>query len=138
MPKTTPPRRSAWRLGSWGLNLALNLTLIWPWAEAGLAVATSLAAAVQVVVLMAIFTRRHAPLDWPRLAATAARTVLSALVMGAVVELALMGVPTATGLTSKMLQVVVPIALGSVAYCGTYRLLGGRELGMLVGGGNAT
>ena len=68
------PRLAVWMVG---LNLVLNLTLIWPLAEAGLAVSTSVAAAVQVFVLMAIFSRRHAPLGWRPLAATAARTVLA-------------------------------------------------------------
>ena len=54
-------------------------------AEAGLAVSTSLAAAVQMFVLMAIFSRRHAPLDWRQLGRTAARTILATLVMGVVV-----------------------------------------------------
>ena len=55
----TPVRVAAWMVG---LNLVLNLTLIWPMAEAGLAVSTSVAAAVQVFVLVAIFSRRQAPL----------------------------------------------------------------------------
>ena len=59
----TPVRLAAWMVG---LNLALNLTLIWPMAEAGLAVSTSITAAVQVLLLMAIFSRRQAPLGWRR------------------------------------------------------------------------
>jgi putative peptidoglycan lipid II flippase len=124
-----PVRIAAWIVG---LNLALNLTLIWPLAEAGLAVATSLAAAVQVLVLVAIFTRRHAPLDWRQLAATVARTILSTLLMGVAVSATLLWMPDAAGLMSQLLRVTAPIALGGAVYCGTYRLLGGRELGMLI------
>ena len=50
------------------LNLTLNLTLIWPLAEAGLAVATSISAGVQVFVLMVLFSRGKGPLDWSTLA----------------------------------------------------------------------
>ncbi|NLF06555.1 MAG: murein biosynthesis integral membrane protein MurJ, partial [Pirellulaceae bacterium] len=57
----TPVRIAAWMVG---LNLALNLSLIWPLAENGLAISTSIAAAVQVIVLTLIFSRRRAHLDW--------------------------------------------------------------------------
>jgi len=127
----TPVRVAAWMVS---LNLALNLTLIWPMAEAGLAVATSLAAAVQVFVLMAIFSRRQAPLHWRDLSATAARTLLSTAVMAGIVYVALDWTPAGVRLWAQIVHVFVPIALGMAGYCGTYRLLGGRELGMLLGG----
>ena len=127
----TPVRVAAWMVG---LNLALNLTLIWPMAEAGLAVSTSLAAAVQVFVLMAIFSRRQAPLHWRDLSATAARTILSTAVMAAIVYFALDWTPAGLRLWAQIVHVFVPIALGMAGYCGAYWLLGGRELGMLLGG----
>jgi len=127
----TPVRVAAWMVG---LNLALNLTLIWPMAEAGLAVSTSLAAAVQVFVLMAIFSRRQAPLHWRDLSATAARTILSTVVMAAIVYFALDWTSSGDRLWAQIVHVFVPIALGMAGYCATYRLLGGRELGMLLGG----
>ncbi len=127
----TPVRVAAWMVG---LNLVLNFTLIWPMAEAGLAVSTSVAAAVQTFVLMAIFSRRQAPLGWRLLLATATRTILSTLVMAGVVYLALVHMPSTGGLTSQLLRVGVPILLGGTAYCGSYWLLGGRELGMLLHG----
>jgi putative peptidoglycan lipid II flippase len=126
-----PVRVAAWVVG---LNLALNLTLIWWWAEAGLAVATSLAAAVQVFVLTAMFARRHAPLGWRQLAITAGRTIGATLVMAALVVALRAQMPAADGLMNELLQVFLPIAAGGAAYCGTYRLLGGRELGMLMSG----
>ncbi len=129
----TPVRVAAWMVG---LNLALNLTLIWPLAEAGLAVATSLAAAVQVFVLTAIFARRHARLGWRPLAAAAARTVVATLLMSVVVWTVRAAMPEGGGLKNELLQVLVPIALGGAAYCGAYGLLGGRELGMLMSGGD--
>ena len=126
----TPARLAAWMVT---LNLALNLTLIWPMAEAGLAVSTSISAGVQVLLLMAIFARRHAPLDRRQLVRTAMHTVLSTLMMGAAVLLSLAALPTGDRLINQMLRVGVPLAAGMAAYCGTYWLLGGRELGMLMG-----
>jgi putative peptidoglycan lipid II flippase len=127
----TPARIAAWIVT---LNLALNLTLIWPMAEAGLAASTSVAAAVQTLVLMTIFSRRHAPLGWRALLATAARTILSTLVMAGAVYLALAQMPGGDRFTDQLIRVGVPVASGAAVYCGVYWLLGGRELGMLVSG----
>ena len=127
----TPVRVAAWMVG---LNLALNLTLIWPLAEAGLAVSTSVAAAVQVFLLVAIFSRRQAPLEWRPLMATAARTILATVVMAGVVCVTLAQLPRHGGLMSQLIRVGVPVGVGGVAYCGLYWLLGGRELGMLLSG----
>jgi putative peptidoglycan lipid II flippase len=125
----TPVRVGAWTVG---LNLVLNLTLIWPLAEAGLAISTTVAAAVQLFVLMAIFSRRHASLGWRPLLAAVTRAILSASVMAGIVCVTLAQLPSSGGLVSQLIRVGVPIGLGAVAYCGLYWLLGGRELGMLL------
>jgi putative peptidoglycan lipid II flippase len=127
----TPARLAAWMVS---LNLALNLTLIWPMAEAGLAVSTSISAGVQVLLLVAIFSRRLAPLDWRALAVTAAQTILATLVMGAAVLLVLARMPAGDELMSQLLRVGAPLMAGMAAFCATHWLLGGRELGMLMGG----
>ena len=128
---TTPVRIGVWMVG---LNLVLNLTLIWPLAEAGLAISTTLAGMVQLLLLVVIFSRREAPLGWRRLAATTARTILATLVMGIVVYLTLVRMPEGGGLASQLVRVGVPLLFGMVTYCGAYLLLGGRELGMLWSG----
>ena len=83
--RVTPVRIAVWSVG---VNLVLNVTLIWPMAEAGLAVSTSVAAVVQAILLVAIFSRRGGTvpifvstkmglspsrrLDWRQLALTTA------------------------------------------------------------------
>jgi putative peptidoglycan lipid II flippase len=128
--------RTPVRLGAWmvGVNLVLNLTLIWPMAEAGLAISATVAAVVQALVLTAVFSRRQAPLGWQLLAGTAVRTILATLVMAGVAYVTLLYAPSAGGLLNQLLRVGMPILLGVAAYCGSYRLLGGRELGMLLSG----
>jgi hypothetical protein len=42
--------------------------------------------------------------------------------------------PNTDRILDQLLRVCLPIGLGTVAYCVGYWLLGGRELGMLVGG----
>jgi putative peptidoglycan lipid II flippase len=127
----TPVRIAAWIVG---LNLTLNLTLIWPMAEAGLAASTSVAAAVQTIILTVIFSRRKAPLEWSPLSATALRTILATLAMAGVVQMALAYTSTAGGLVNQTIRVGVPAVSGAAVFCGLYRLLGGRELSMLMGG----
>ncbi|MCE5266767.1 MAG: murein biosynthesis integral membrane protein MurJ [Planctomycetaceae bacterium] len=128
----TPLRLAAWMVV---LNLLLNFTLIWtPMEEAGLALSTAIAAAVQLVVLTAIFSRRRASLGWGQLAATAVRTLLASAVMAATVYFTLERMPDGDRLSHQAIRVCVPILCGAAVYCGAYLLLGGRELGMLLTG----
>ena len=127
----TPVRIAAWMVG---LNLVLNLTLIWPMAEAGLAISTSVAAALQAFVLVSVFSRRQAPLGWRPLTAAALRTLAATALMAGVVHAVLSQMPSAGDIPSQLLRVGAPVVLGAVAYGGSYWLLGGRELSMLVTG----
>jgi putative peptidoglycan lipid II flippase len=127
----TPMRVALWVVG---LNVVIPLTLIWPMAERGLALSTSIASSVQVLSLLVIFSRRHVPLGWRHLAATTARTVLATLVMAGVIYAVCTQLPNNDRLMNRLLQVGAPLSLGAAAYCGSYWLLGGRELGMLMSG----
>jgi len=118
-----------------GLNLGLNLLLIWPLAEAGLAVATSVAAAVQVALLAIVFSRRKETLGWPALGATAVRTATATLLMAAACCAALwLTAPLAAGSAGKLLRVFVPLAVALAVYAAAYGALRGPELKMLLHG----
>jgi putative peptidoglycan lipid II flippase len=67
------------------VNLALNLTLIWPLGEVGLALSTASAAALQVALLATTFSRAVGRLLWRELATTLGKSALAAAVMVAVV-----------------------------------------------------
>jgi putative peptidoglycan lipid II flippase len=127
----TPVRVAVWVVS---LNLLLNLTLIWPLAEAGLALSTTIATVVQLFILALIFSRRQAPLVWRTLAATSARAILAASAMTGAVCLILPYMLMGDSFIAKLIDVAVPIFLGAATYCGAYLLLGGRELGMLWSG----
>jgi putative peptidoglycan lipid II flippase len=109
------------------LNLSMDLTLIWPLAEAGLAMSTAVAASVQVVILLVLFSRRKAALDWPVLAATAARTILATTIMALAGYAALALLPSRSGLAGQVARVAVPLAVSLAVYLGAYRVLRGRE-----------
>ena len=117
-----------------GLNLTLNLVLIWPLAEAGLAVATSVSAAAQASVLALLFSRRKGPLDWPVLGATAVRTALSTLLMAAACCAALALLPPADSLVNELARVFLPLVAGVVVFVATYWMLKGHELRILLSG----
>jgi len=126
------------RIGVWivGLNLALNLTLIWPLAATGLAVATSVSATVQVLALMTAFSRRGSPLDWPALAAAAVRTLVCTAVMMAAGYGVLQWVwqfAPGSAWWDELARVGLPFVASVAVYGVLHRLLGGRELGMLLG-----
>jgi len=121
-----------------GLNLSLNLTLIWtPLGEAGLAVATAICAGVHVLVLLAILARWAVRLDWPMLGLTLLRASAATILMGlaAWAVVALLGTPgpwyAAAG------QVGLALAAAVAVYAAVYRLLGGRELAVLLPGRGA-
>ena len=121
-------------LAAVGLNLTLNLLLIWPLAEAGLAVATSVAAGGQVLLLVAIFSRRKTPLPWWPLAATAGRTVRATLFMAAAGYTALELIEPATGLANQLARVFVPLIAGTALFFATHWLFNRQELRLLLGG----
>jgi putative peptidoglycan lipid II flippase len=119
-------------LAAVGLNLALNLTLIWPLAERGLAVATAVAAAAQVLALAVAFSRRQSRLDWSSLGVTVARSLLATAVMAVACRATLDRLAPGEGLSSQLLRVALPLAAAATVYCVVFRALGGREIGMLL------
>ncbi len=122
---TTPVKVA---VGAVALNVSLNLLLIWPLAEAGLAVATAVSAIAQIVVLSAVFSRRLAPIDWPVLARSAWRTALTTLAMAAAGSAVLGATWPAGDLVGKLAQVSLPVAAGAAVYFAAAWLLGGGEL----------
>ncbi|MBN1909908.1 MAG: murein biosynthesis integral membrane protein MurJ [Pirellulales bacterium] len=128
--RLTPVRVGLWAVG---LNFVLNVTLIWPLAERGLAVATSVAACVQVVALVVLFSKRKSPLDWPILLVTIGRTLASTALMVTAGWVTLGRIAPDGTLVGQLLRVGAPLAVSLAVYTVVYRLLGGREIGMLLG-----
>lgn len=127
----TPVRVATWMVA---LDLTLGLALIWPMAEAGLALSTAISAAVQLAVLLGLFTAKYAALHWRELIATIIRSLVACGLMAATCYFALKWFPSGAHLSTKVLRVGVPVLVGSFAYLAAYRLLGGREIMMLWSG----
>jgi putative peptidoglycan lipid II flippase len=128
--RTTPAKLG---LVAVGLNFTLNLTLIWPLAEIGLAVSTAIAAGVQVVLLATTFSRTASRLAWCALAGSLAQGATAAAAMAIAVLTVGSWFPAdayATR-TAQALQLSWTIGLGAGVYLMTAWLLGMRELGIL-------
>ena len=121
-------------LAAVGFNVALNLVLIWPLAESGLAVSTSIAAGVQVVLLASIFSRTLVPLAWLELAKTLLRGSIATGTMAAAVVAVghFYSVDASASRGVLAIHVTLAIGVGVAVYLGIAWLLGMRELRLLV------
>lgn len=113
------------------LDFATNVTLVWPMAEVGLAVGTTITAIVQLAVLVALFARYHGHLNWHALAGTFGRAIAGSAVMTGLVFMALARMPDEPGTVHLLIRTAIPAGLGAVAFLGFNRLLGGQELRLL-------
>jgi len=118
-----------------GLNLLLNLTLVWPLAEGGLAISTVIAAIFKFAVLAWLLNARCAHLEWRAIGASAVRTLLAATAMGVVtwatVRWAAPMLPLA-GRALYAVQLFGGIAVGGAVFALAARLLRMSELGDLL------
>ncbi len=112
-------------------NFVLNLILIWPMAESGLAVATSIGASLQAVVLAAIFSKKNVPLDWPSLRTTIVRTLAATAAMAAAYAATAWFLRPPSGFVSNLLEVVLPLTAAVAVFLGVARLLQAPELTLL-------
>jgi putative peptidoglycan lipid II flippase len=118
------PIRAA--LAAMAVNLVLNLLLVWPLAERGLALSTALAAVVHVGLLL-IRIHPLAPLP----ARALARTLAGGLIATAAMSLAVSAVLAATQSASDLSQVLGAVGAGVACYLAVARLLRMEELGIL-------
>ena len=109
-----------------GVNLGLNLTLIWWMAESGLAAATAATFICQSLLLYAELPSHLKLKDHGVLGATLWKSLVSTGVMSLAV-LAVLHVlppsPTGDPVGVKILRVAAPVGAGGLAYLGTAALL---------------
>ncbi|HVX59963.1 MAG TPA: murein biosynthesis integral membrane protein MurJ [Pirellulales bacterium] len=113
-------------------NLILNAALVWPLAEAGLALSTSLAAMLQTGLLLLLFSRRLGVLGWADLGRTGAVTAASTAAMGLVGYASLACIPQAPGWSDEIAGVLIPLALCSAVFAVTSRWLRAPEWELLL------
>jgi putative peptidoglycan lipid II flippase len=114
-------------------NLALNLALVWPMAEAGLALATSLSAILQLGVLVGLFVRQFGRLCWGELATTVRTTLIATAAMLAAGTGVLWLTPRGLNLGAELADVFLPIAAAGVSFAAVTWSLHAPELELLIG-----
>jgi putative peptidoglycan lipid II flippase len=114
------------------LDLVLNFSLIWPWAERGLAASTAISAAIQVALLAWMIQSRVGRLDWRRLFVTVGKALFATLAMGAVCVVTFACFPAGSGRLHEAAALVVAIVLSAVTYFVAARIAGIDELRMLL------
>ena len=118
-------------LGAVAIDLTCNLTLIWPFAERGLAYSTAVSAAIQVTVLAYLLQHRVGRLDWASLWNTAWRAGISTAVMAATCLMALSLCPTGETTRQQLITLLAPLSAGVISYFVAAHWLGLHELAML-------
>ena len=115
------------------VNLALGLALLWPFGEVALALSTTLAAALQTGFLIVAFARSGRPLDYRSLRSSAVRHLGATLLMAAGCWLLSSAFPPGPSFASRLLAVLVPVAVSVVIYLAACHWLRSPELQLLLG-----
>lgn len=131
--RLTPLRLAAWMVG---LNFVLNLALVVLLEEAGLALSTTICAAIQVAWLFRVMSRKVGRLPWRPIAVSAIRTAALTAVMAAVVVAAdrFLWTEWPVYARSSLLRLTVMCTLGAAAYVAAAVLLRCPELREVVRG----
>jgi putative peptidoglycan lipid II flippase len=120
-------------LAAVGLNIVLDFTLIWFWAEAGLAAATAISAALQAAALAAVFSKKHVTLDWPALVETIGVAVVASALMAAAGWFVVNRIPVAPGGWNSFVRVAAPIAICVAVYAAAIAVFGRKQWRELYG-----
>ena len=120
-----------------GLNLLLNVTLIWtPLREAGLAWSTSICAAIQAVVMLSVLHRRGISV----LGGGVRRAAVQIVVLAAIMAAGLWGVGGLFGHETEwshaLVELLVLVIVGVVLYGGGAKAMRMPELRWLLGRGS--
>jgi putative peptidoglycan lipid II flippase len=110
----------------------LNLTLIWPLAERGLAWSTALSAVLQGSCLVWLIQRRIGRLDWARIRKTTVRALGATTVMVVTCLVTTSLIPTDRTTWRQVIALAGPVAVGLGTYVAAARLLGLVELSWLL------
>jgi putative peptidoglycan lipid II flippase len=114
------------------LDLLLNVSLIWPLAERGLAWSTAITATVHVGFVVWLLQKRIGRLEWAVLLRTMAKVIAGTAAMTGVCLAVSHVLPEPRGLTSKIIGVAAPVMAGIVTYFAVAYLLKLDELWMLI------
>ena len=129
----TPLRIAAMMVG---LNLVLNLTLVWSMRESGLALASSISSAGNVILLWAALRKKLGPLGGRAVMVSAAKCAIAAALAGVAAHFAVSGLryyfaashPLTSEFATQLLVLLGGLAAAAVSFFAIAWLLRTREL----------
>jgi putative peptidoglycan lipid II flippase len=113
------------------LNLVLGLILIWSMAEQGLALAASIAAGSQSLILFLIFIKKYQQIDITSIILGIFRSCIATMAMALVVAIIMKSLPGESSL-DDIIHLLLGGIVGIFVFTVMYRFVGGRELGLIV------
>lgn len=126
----TPVRVSVWMVT---LNLTLNLVLVRPLGESGVALATAICATVQVTWLAVVLFRQVPLVNVRTTLISAGKTFIASIVMGcAIWVISGQGPTIGTSDWPPLLMVIVAVPVGGLIFGGVAALLRSTELSDLL------
>ncbi|MBN1491899.1 MAG: murein biosynthesis integral membrane protein MurJ [Phycisphaerae bacterium] len=126
---TAPLRIAAWMVG---LNLALNLILVFPLEEVGLALSTTFCAALQTLWLLVMLARRLGELDRRAIWTSTLRTMFATGLMAAAVLIVDVALADSAAFRSSLIRLACLVGVGAVTYVLAAWLVRCRELAEVV------
>ncbi|MDR1479246.1 MAG: murein biosynthesis integral membrane protein MurJ [Planctomycetaceae bacterium] len=115
------------------MNLILDLILVWKLHEQAFAIAASVSTGVQMIILFAIIVKKHRLIDLYGVSKCIVRSIIAASVMGSVV-FSVVGLVPNQNSVSDIIYIIVGGVTGVVVYSLVLRLLGGREIVVMLRG----
>jgi putative peptidoglycan lipid II flippase len=111
-----------------GLNLTLNLILVRPLAERGLALATVVTTTLQVGLLSWYLRKHLTGAPWRHVLSRTARALVATAVMGGAIFFSLRLLPPGDRMVTEALSLAAALAVGTATYLGLARVLGIKEV----------
>jgi len=116
-------------VGMVGLNLVLNLTLIWFLREGGLALATAICATIQIIILFVLLHKKLNITGYKHIITSATKTLTATCFMYVACWITLKLVPIGNGeLMTKSIRLLIPLITAIMAFFTISFLLKSEEL----------
>ena len=115
--------------GMVGLNLVLNLTLIWFLREGGLALATAISATIQIIILFALLHKKLNITGYKHIITSTIKTLIATCLMYVACWITLKIIPTGDGkLMIKSIRLLIPLTTALTVFFTVSFLLKSEEL----------
>jgi len=112
-----------------GLNLVLNLTLIWFLREGGLALATAISATIQIIILFTLLHRKLNITGHKHIFTSTIKTLIATFFMYITCWIMLKIMPASDGkLVIKSIRLLIPLTTAILAFFTISFLLKSEEL----------